>query len=337
MATIQKRGNTFRVQIRRVGQNLTATFDTKREAIDWATKAEADIISGRPAGQIRKALADPAKFTGCEMLLRYSDVVCPTKRGCRWEQLRLKKLARDYEVFLLPAAQISGPDMARWRDTRLKEVSASTVNRELCLISSVFSKAIREWEVGVTANPISVIEKPRKPRARTQRVSEKDRLALEKELGWDGISRPHTREQFVAAAFKLAVLTAMRRGEILSLDWVEVFFDKQYAHLDITKNGEARNVPLSRKAIELLQLLEPGDPPRRIFPVEPGTMDSIFRKAREATNLKHLHFHDSRREATTNMASKFNLLELSAITGHKDLQMLKVYYNPDPTELAKRL
>jgi len=37
------------------------------------------------------------------------------------------------------------------------------------------------------------------------------------------------------------------------------------------------------------------------------------------------------------MAPRFNILELSAITGHKDLQMLKVYYNPDPSDLAKRL
>ena len=336
MATIQKRGNVYRVQIRRAGKKLSATFDTKREALDWATRAEADILSGRSVQPTIPSI-DPAKFTGAEMLLRYSDEVSPLKRGARWEQLRLKKLARDYNLFQLPASQINGPSLARWRDLRLKEVSPSTVNRELCLISAVFSKAMREWEVGITANPVAAIEKPRKPRARTQRVSEKDRVSLETQLGWDGVSKPVTLAQYAAAAFKFATLTAMRRGEILSLDWGEVYFDKQYAHIDLTKNGEERNVPLSKQAIELLHLLEPAKPDDRIFPVQPGTMDMVFRKARKATNLKHVHFHDSRREATTNMAPKFNILELSAITGHKDLQMLKVYYNPDPTDLAKRL
>jgi integrase len=336
MATIQQRGNVYRVQVRRAGKKLSATFDTRREALDWATRAEADILSGRPVQTGRPSI-DPAEFTGAAMLIRYSDEVSPLKRGARWEQLRLKKLAREYEVFRLPAVQISGPSLARWRDARLKEVSPSTVNRELCLISSVFSKAMREWEVGISSNPVAAIEKPRKPRARTQRVSEKDRITLERQLGWNGTSRPVTLEQYTAAAFKFATLTAMRRGEILSLDWGEVYFDKQYAHLDLTKNGEERDVPLSKKAIELLHLLEPGEPNARVFPIQPGTMDVIFRNARKATNLTHLHFHDSRREATTNMAPKFNILELSAITGHKDLQMLKVYYNPDPTDLAKRL
>ena len=337
MATIQKRGNGFRVQVRREGQKLSATFDTKREAEDWATQAEAAIINGRTAMQIRKAPVDPKSFTGAEMLLRYGELESPKKRGARWEQLRLKKLARDYDLFLSSAGKISGPDMARWRDKRLLEVSASTVNRELCLISSVFTKAMKEWEVGVAANPVSMIEMPRKPRARTQRVSEQDRLSLEQALNWDGASRPVTPKQYVAAAFKLAVLTAMRRGEILSLDWCEVFFDRQYAHLDLTKNGEARDVPLSKEAVGLLQLLEPGESNKRIIPVEPGTLDVIFRAARDETNLRHVRFHDCRREATTNMAPKFNILELSAITGHKDLQMLKRYYSPDPSELAKRL
>lgn len=336
MATVQKRGKVYRVQIRRAGKKLSATFDNKREALDWATRAEADILSGRSVKPGRSCI-DPADFTGADMLLRYSDEVSPLKRGARWEQLRLKKFVRDYNLFQLPVAQINGPSLARWRDMRLKEVSRSTVNRELCLISAVFSKAMREWEVGISANPVAAIEKPRKPRARTQRVSETDRVTLETALGWDGASKPATLEQYAAAAFKFATLTAMRRGEILSLDWGDVYFERQYAHIDLTKNGEERDVPMSKKAIELLHLLGPGTPDSRIFPIQPGTMDAIFRKAREATNLRHVHFHDSRREATTNMAPKFNILELSAITGHKDLQMLKVYYNPNPTDLAKRL
>ena len=271
------------------------------------------------------------------MLLRYSDEVSPLKRGARWEQLRLKKLARDYDVFQLPAGRINGPSLAHWRDNRLKEVSPSTVNRELCLISAVFSKAMREWEVGISLNPVTVIEKPRKPRARSQRVSDKDRITLENQLGWDGASKPVTLEQYAAAAFKFATLTAMRRGEILSLDWGEIYFEKQYAHLDLTKNGGERDVPLSKQALELLYLLEPGDQRERVFPIQPGTLDAIFRKARKGANLENLRFHDSRREATTKMAPHFNILELSAITGHKDIQMLKVYYNPDPTELAARL
>jgi hypothetical protein len=42
---------------------------------------------------------------------------------------------------------IDGADLAEWRDRRLKSVQASTVNRELNLISAVFSRAIFEWRL----------------------------------------------------------------------------------------------------------------------------------------------------------------------------------------------
>jgi hypothetical protein len=124
MATIQKRDNVYRVQVRRAGKKLSATFDTKREALDWATRAEADILSGRYV-QLGRAPIASAEFTGAAMLTRYSDEVSPLKRGARWEQLRLKKLAREYDVFQLPAVQISGPALARWRDARLSSCSAA--------------------------------------------------------------------------------------------------------------------------------------------------------------------------------------------------------------------
>ena len=208
MAAVQKRKNSYRAQVRRNGKSVSATFDTKQEALDWAAQAETKLLQGSSIERIKSAPADPSAFTGAEMLRRYKNEVSPLKRGGPWEQVRLKKLARDYDIFRQPATLISGPDMARWRDKRLKEVSASSVHRELCLISAVFSKAIREWEVGVMTNPVSMIDKPKKPRPRTQRVSKIDRLSLEKQLGWDGSSRPQTTEQWAAAAFKLAVLTA---------------------------------------------------------------------------------------------------------------------------------
>ena len=63
-----------------------------------------------------------------------------------------------------------------------------------------------------------------------------------------------------------------------------------------------------------------------------------FRSACKALALPDLHFHDSRREAATRMGKKLsNVLELAAITGHRDLKSLQVYFDPDATELAAKL
>lgn len=151
-------------------------------------------------------------------------------------------------------ATITAPDIADWRDRRLVKVSGSTVNRELCLISSVFTHAMKEWRMGITANPCSLVTKPRKPRPRTQRVSLTERQEIVKRLEWDGSSEPKTSPQWVAFAFYLALETAMRKGEILSLNWSDVDIEARHAHLDITKNGDKRYVPLSKPLLRCCNL-----------------------------------------------------------------------------------
>jgi hypothetical protein len=49
------------------------------------------------------------------------------KRGGRWEQIRLKGMARHFRLFDQPATAITGPDIAEWRDIRLRSVSPSAV------------------------------------------------------------------------------------------------------------------------------------------------------------------------------------------------------------------
>ena len=54
--------------------------------------------------------------------------------------------------------------------------------------------------------------------------------------------------------------------------------------------------------------------------------------------LSHLHLHDLRHEATSRLAERgWNVLELAAVTGHQDLQMLKRYANLRTEDLAKKM
>ncbi len=339
MASIQKRKGTWRATIRRRGQYISATFDTRSEAVSWAVDAEAKIIKGFNAENISKEMAVPAEGEPATVALRrYANEVSTRKRGARWEQIRIEAMIRNDDLFKKPIIAITGADLAEWRDRRLRKVSASTVNRELCLISSIFSFAMRECRMGLTSNPCAMVSKPRKPRPRTQRISQDERERIIEKLGWDGKSEPETPQQWVAFAFYFALETAMRRGEILSLSWSDIFFDDRYAHLERTKNGDERDVPLSKAAITLLNII--GERPRGnpIVPVRPGYFSALFQKAKREAGLNHIRFHDSRREAATSMAPKLsNVLELAAITGHKSLQMLQIYYKPKASDLAKRL
>jgi len=339
MATLQKRKNSWRAQVRRKGEALSATFDTRAEAEAWAITTEASILSGgRNESTVPYSVAAVTGKPAKDVFTRYANEVSPGKRGGRWEEIRIKMIIRQSRLFERPITAITGPDMADWRDKRLRKVSPSTVNRELCLISSMFSHAMKEWRVGLTFNPCAVISKPRKPRPRTQRVSMSERQAIIEKLGWDGTSAPVTSAQWVAFAFYLALETAMRKGEILSLRWADIDFEARSAHLDITKNGDERDVPLSRAAIALLRLPQVRKSAASVVPIQSGHFDKLFREAKRAASLSHIHFHDSRREAATTMAPKLsNVLQLAAITGYKSLSMLQVYYKPKPADLADRL
>jgi integrase len=129
----------------------------------------------------------------------------------------------------------------------------------------------------------------------------------------------------------------MRRGEMLGLHWHEVNFEKRTAHIPITKNGTSRTVPLSTEALEILRSL-PRSLDGQVFPINGPNLSVIFDKARRIAMLDDFHFHDLRHMAITRMAEKLpNVIELSAVSGHKSLAMLKRYYHPNPEQLAEKL
>lgn len=270
----------------------------------------------------------------------YAKQVSPTKGGERWEVLRLKALAAKFPLFAGPVSELDAPALSQWRDLRLTQVSAHTVNRELGLVSAVFNQAIKEWHTpGIARNPVHDIKRPKVPDPRSQRVAIAERAAIVLALGWDGATKPTTSGQFVALAFCLALETAMRKSEILRLTWRHIHLDEQWVHLPKTKNGHARDVPLSTMAAALVRMLSPGDADAPAIPVMSGNLDKLFREAKALAGVPQVRFHDSRREATTVMAGKLgNVLELAAVTGHRSLDLLRrTYYSPKATDLAKKL
>ena len=67
-------------------------------------------------------------------------------------------------------------------------------------------------------------------------------------------------------------------------------------------------------------------------------VDALFRKAKKKALIGDLHFHDTRREATTRLAKILDVMELARITGHTELRILQAaYYAPKVEDLASKL
>lgn len=263
-------------------------------------------------------------------MARYARDVAPRHRGSRWELTRLAAMGRD-KLADVRLPSLRPIHIAEWRERRLQTVSGATVRREMNLLQSVFRACRKDWG-WLTTDPIKDVDRPPNPPSRRRRVSqdEIDRITLA--LGYDG-GAPKTVSDRIALAFLFALETAMRSGEILGMTWADV--GAKSVTLPRTKNGDVRRVPLSPRAREILALL-PKDR-TTAFDVDPAVKDALFRRARDAAQIKNLHFHDSRAEAIWRLSKKLDVMELARVIGHRDLRSLLHYYNADPDELADRL
>lgn len=332
MASIIRRGKSWRAMIVKKGERFSATFDTKAEAKDWVLQLESSLLRGSDEKR-----AEKISLTMADLLDRYAKEVSPLKKGADVEIYRLR-LLKSFPLFQSNITEVSPKRIASWRDYRLQQVSPSTVNRELNLISSIITMAIKEWEIPMAVNPVHMIRRPKNPNSRNRRICMSEQMAIISALGWNGEICPETPRQWVAWGFLVAIETAMRRGELMSMRWRNVHLDERYIHLPSTKNGEERDVPLSSEAIRLFSLLKRGRDDDVLIPLLSGRFTKTFIDAKRSVGLDDIHFHDTRREAATRLSEKLsNVLELSAVTGHKTLSILKVYYRPDVKLLAKKI
>lgn len=331
MATFRKRSGGWRAEVVKRGVRDSQTFPTKAQAQAWATQREAEILAG-VAGHIAgvsSSLSDALK--------RYKLEVSPTKAGQRWEEIRLDKLDKELPFSGECLGDVTADQIAEWRDARLKVVAAPSVRREMTLLSSVFEVAKREWR-WCQANPVRDVKRPSNGRPRDRRVSPDEERKLLERLGYVEGEPPVTLQQELAYAFLIAIETAMRQGEILGLTKATTYLGQRYVHLDATKNGDSRDVPLSLRAVELLRLLVAAAVDRQeLFRLKSASADAMFRKVRNDLGIEDLHFHDTRHEATTRLARKLDVLDLARMTGHRDPRSLMVYYNATATEVAGRL
>jgi hypothetical protein len=152
MATIEKRGQFWRVKIRRTGQ--TRTFDNRTQAQQWARGVESEIDKGIV---VDRRVAQ--RLSLAEILERYRREVTPTKRGAADENLRLKAMAlRSFARIRMSA--LTSSHLAVYRDERLKVVSGATVTRELSVLSHAIDTARREWEVYLPVNRCGLVRRP---------------------------------------------------------------------------------------------------------------------------------------------------------------------------------
>lgn len=330
MANIRPRpGGKYQVQIRRRGlPPQIRTFDSHKEAKVWARAVESSIDAGR--------FVDPAplkKTTLRDIFKRYRLEVSPSKKGAHSEALRLQALERS-TLGNLALMDVSAPVIAAYRDRLGREgKKPATINRTLNLVSSVLNHARREWALQVE-NPLKDVRRPPSGPGRDRRLLPGEEERLFAELG-------RARNSWIVPLVGLALETGMRRGELLALDWSRVDLSRRVAHLPDTKNGRPRGVPLSPRALVILEGLQGDERPSGgpVFAITAEALKLAFQRAVKRANLENFRFHDLRHEAISRLAERgdLSILEVAAISGHQDLRMLQRYTHLSAGKIAHKL
>lgn len=331
MAAIRKVGDRWRVEVRKRGQYLSESFRTKAEASRWAAEREAEIEDARVGKVPRKTLA--------EAFDRYARDVTPAKRGWRPEGIRIAKFTATIPFVNKMLSDITSDDWGAWRDSlavgtaKRKPLAPGSVIRDLNIIRAMYSLALTEWE-WIKVNPLAKVKSPPQPVGRKRLISRAECEALCAAFGYSGGSPP-TQLSRVAVGMLFALETGMRAGEVFGLRAHDVDFAARVAHLPLTKNGEPRDVPLTRRAAELVRLADGED---AVFGVGAASASSLFRKYRPKA-LADVHFHDTRHTAATRIASSGKLTphELCAMFGWRDLKMSMRYFHASASDMAGKL
>lgn len=347
MASITKTAKGYRVFIMLQGVRKTKTFPNQRDAKEWAGLEESKIRSG-------SAQPTRVKKTLRQAIEKYRDEVTERNVGVEKEKIRCNYYLKHPELLPLDKAisAVTTEDITAFIKARLatskgsskETIKPGSVRRDMSILSGIFEVARKEWK-WITASPVKDAKKPKTPKHRNRLITWSEIKGVLRGLGYTPVNTQVTQKTHaVALCFLLALRTGMRSGDMTSLKWVNVH--KRHIHVVLDKNGNSRDVPLSQKAVRLVNKMK-GFHPTSVFNVEAKSRDVLFRRGRVQQGLKGFTFHDARHTAATWMASKFKsnkqitaqqaVWDLCKIFGWTDTDRALDYYNPDPEDIASRL
>lgn len=332
MATFKKRGKySYQAVIRIAGQaqSRSKTFNTRAEAEEWASQTEDEIRSGMYPKRL-----EAERLTLRDALQKYLETETPKKRGADQERRLISRLAKK-PLAKKAVGLILSEDLATHRDTRLNEVSPTTVTKELCLFSSLFDVARREWGLVTLGNPCKSITYPPAKNERKRRLQEHELTALLD-------AALNSKDEKIFPAIVLALVTGLRRKNLADLTWEQVDLVARKASIPLTKNGRPLEIPLFKLAREVIGRLKTlgggGGAITKILGYQSAeALSQAFRRVCQAAAIEDFRFHDLRHAAATEYAKKFAAQELARFFGWATIQMALRYYHPTTDELLNKI
>lgn len=366
MGTLYTRPYGFQIRVtnKLLPKDLWATFDTRDAAEQYMEQLESLLAQGVvPVALLERGNTKQEIWTVQRCIVEYvRNNAVPLSDRKVLDTLMPTVATITTSVLNYEWAEAWIGDMKR-----LQQLAPSTIRHRHGALARCLDWIVRKHPKLMLQNPLRLLKRG----FATYTAADADVLArrgLEIRVDEERDRRVPTDEEALVLArlqdridermfFGLALDTAMRMRECYTLETTQVVLSQRTVHLERTKNGDQRQVPLPTPTVELLseyissQQHEIAKRNGRLFPFWSGSLDEAdldattsalsktFASIFDAVGAVDLRFHDLRHEATCRLYERTNLSDvlIAKITGHKDLRQLKRYASLRGSDLALRL
>lgn len=207
------------------------------------------------------------------------------------------------------------PDVAReYAEAMAGQLSPATIRNRLAYLRAACRYAHKFHGMG-EHDPAERMQMPQVRNERHFYATRRQMLTIARKM----TSHP------ARVCLRIAFYSGMRISEILAAEVVGNAF-----LLTDTKNGDRRIVPAHPKVRTCMKHLP--------LPVKKRWIQRQFSDATKALGMEHLHFHDMRHSAASEMInSGANLYEVGAVLGHRSSQSTKRYAHLATDTLASAI
>ncbi len=230
------------------------------------------------------------------------------------------------------------PVWGRWRATEIRRRDVIALldevhdrgapvqaSRTLACIRKMFNVALQRDVI--ESNPCALVKAPSKEHRRDRILSSEEIYRF-----WTGLSKA-PMHPITALALKLQLVTAQRRGEVISMRWENIRDNLWTIPVERSKNGLPHRVPLSSLALELLGEAKQLAASYWVFSglkptahLSGDSVDHALQHSREGLGLSDLTPHDLRRTAASYMTRMgISRLTVSKILNHAESGVMAVY------------
>lgn len=295
------------------GRRVRKAVGTSKKMAELALKEiELKIVKGKFL-----RITEPKKIVFdelCDEYLKFSKAN-KAPQSYRRDQVNVKNLLKSFSGKLV--SEISAYELERYKNSRVKEVTPASVNRELSCIKHMFNKAV-QWGY-LHENQLHSVAKFKEPAGRVRYLTEQE---IEKLLS---CCAKHLKPIVITA-----LNTGLRKSEILNLKWSDIDLKNRVVKITMTKNNELKIIPMNDLLYSELISIEPGIDNQYVFvngngkPY--GDIKVGFASAVKRAGIKNFRFHDLRHTFASRLVmAGVDIRTVQELMGHKDIRMTMRY------------